>query len=69
LAEKRLFNPRCVGDDAGRNHAVSGGEIRGKDKPEKPSAEPDFLAFLSKTGLIHKKHMIFDKKYILFSTF
>ena len=33
----------------------------------KPSVWPDFLDFLSKTDFIRKKHMFFDKKYILFS--
>ena len=35
----------------------------------KPSVGPDFLDFLSKTDFIRKKHMFFDKKYILFSAF
>ena len=42
----------------------------GKNLPEtqkKQSVGPDFLGFTSKIDIIHKKHMFFDKKYILFS--
>ena len=34
---------------------------------KKQSVGPDVLGFTSKINIIHKKHMFFDKKYILFS--
>ena len=37
--------------------------------PEKSSAGPDFLGFAQKIDIILKKHMFFDKKYILFSLY
>ena len=40
--------------------------LRQEKYPEKSSAGPDFLGFLSKIDIILKKNMFFDKKYILF---
>ena len=37
--------------------------------PEKSSAGPDFLGFALNFDIILKKHMFFDKKYILFSPY
>ena len=36
---------------------------------KKSSAGPDFLGFAQKIDIILKKHMFFDKKYILFSPY
>ena len=63
LASNRLFH---VGENAGRDHVASCVSIATKKCRKKRSVEPDFLVFSSKIGLIHKKHMFFDKKYILF---
>ena len=60
-----LVRKRGAGE--GPDRAFSGGRSpkRGKS-PKKSSGGPDFLGFAQKIDIILKKHMFFDKKYILF---
>ena len=52
--------------DAG-SRVLPAGRSQGVKTPENSSAGPDFLGFALIFDTILKKHMFFDKKYILFS--
>ena len=62
-----LFFCETAGQGNRPDRALSIGWSQMEKTSKKSSAGPDFLGFAQKIDIILKKHMFFDKKYILFS--
>jgi hypothetical protein len=66
---RRIVFCENAGQKNRADRVFSNGRRKKEKTPEKSSAGPDFLGFAQKIDIILKKHMFFDKKYILFSLF